>query len=84
MGDWDRRMLDHQRWYRRRLAALRKVTRAPHGRDELRALRKAAASPRPRTSPRRPAVALGALFVAALVVLYLADRAAGHPLEVIR
>jgi ferric-dicitrate binding protein FerR (iron transport regulator) len=76
--DFEGRMGDHRRWYRRRLQALRGVVSRPGGRDRLRAIRRAAASPQPRSSPRRPALALAALFAGVLLALWLAERAGGH------
>lgn len=60
----------------RRLAALR-AANDQHGRDALRALRRAAASKRPSTPSRRrvPALTIAALAVSVVVVLYVAERA---------
>lgn len=76
----DERMEEHRRRYLRRLGALRATVRAPGGRNRLRAIRRAAASPEPRNPRRRPALVLLGAFGLVLLVLTLAERAAGAPL----
>lgn len=72
---FDERLAEHRHRYDARLAATRRVTASPEGRDRLRALR-VVSQPPPTVRPgRHPLLVLALVLVAEVVLLVLAARA---------